>query len=266
MTLPHHVAGASSHAGLFRIDGQVALVTGAGRGIGAEIALQLARAGAELVLVSRTAMELEEVAARITSEGGRAHVRVCDVTDSARIRQVVEDLPQLDVVVNNAGNNIPEPFVDVSEAHLDALLDLNTRAVFVVAQAGVRKMLQHPARATRGGTVINISSQMGHVGSPNRTVYCMTKHAVEGLTKAMAVELAPRGIRVNSIGPTFVDTPLVRRIVDTPEKSRFVLSNIPAGRLASVTEIAAAAVYLASPAAAMVTGTCLRVDGGWTAQ
>ena len=266
MTPPHHVAGASSHAGLFRIDGQVALVTGAGRGIGAEIALQLSRAGAELVLVSRTAMELEEVAARITSEGGRAHVRVCDVTDSARIRQVVEDLPQLDVVVNNAGNNIPEPFVDVSEAHLDALLDLNTRAVFVVAQAGVRKMLQHPARATRGGTVINISSQMGHVGSPNRTVYCMTKHAVEGLTKAMAVELAPRGIRVNSIGPTFVDTPLVRRIVDTPEKSRFVLSNIPAGRLASVTEIAAAAVYLASPAAAMVTGTCLRVDGGWTAQ
>lgn len=266
MTPPRHVAGASSHAGLFRIDGQVALVTGAGRGIGAEIALQLARAGAELVLVSRTAMELEEVAARITSEGGRAHVRVCDVTDSARIRQVVEDLPQLDVVVNNAGNNIPEPFVDVSEAHLDALLDLNTRAVFVVAQAGVRKMLQHPARATRGGTVINISSQMGHVGSPNRTVYCMTKHAVEGLTKAMAVELAPRGIRVNSIGPTFVDTPLVRRIVDTPEKSRFVLSNIPAGRLASVTEIAAAAVYLASPAAAMVTGTCLRVDGGWTAQ
>ena len=266
MTPPHHVAGASSHAGLFRIDGQVALVTGAGRGIGAEIALQLSRAGAELVLVSRTAMELEEVAARITSEGGRAHVRVCDVTDSARIRQVVEDLPQLDVVVNNAGNNIPEPFVDVSEAHLDALLDLNTRAVFVVAQAGVRKMLQHPARATRGGTVINISSQMGHVGSPNRTVYCMTKHAVEGLTKAMAVELAPRGIRVNSIGPTFVDTPLVRRIVDTPEKSRFVLSNIPAGRLASVTEIAAAAVYLASPAAAMITGTCLRVDGGWTAQ
>lgn len=266
MTPPHHVAGASSHAGLFRIDGQVALVTGAGRGIGAEIALQLSRAGAELVLVSRTAMELEEVAARIMSEGGRAHVRVCDVTDSARIRQVVEDLPQLDVVVNNAGNNIPEPFVDVSEAHLDALLDLNTRAVFVVAQAGVRKMLQHPARATRGGTVINISSQMGHVGSPNRTVYCMTKHAVEGLTKAMAVELAPRGIRVNSIGPTFVDTPLVRRIVDTPEKSRFVLSNIPAGRLASVTEIAAAAVYLASPAAAMITGTCLRVDGGWTAQ
>lgn len=257
---------AARHAGLFRIDGRVALVTGAGRGIGAEIALQLARAGAELVLVARTGGELQEVAARIEAEGGRAQVRPCDVTDSDRIRALIDGLPQLDVVVNNAGNNIPEPFVEVSEAHLDALLALNTRAVFVVSQAAVRKMLQHPARAERGGTVINISSQMGHVGSPNRTVYCMTKHAVEGLTKAMAVELAPRGVRVNSIGPTFVDTPLVRRIVDTPEKARFVLSNIPAGRLASVTEIAAAAVYLASPAAAMVTGTCLRVDGGWTAQ
>lgn len=266
MTSDLHPDGPTSQASLFRIDGQVALVTGAGRGIGAEIALQLARAGAELVLVARTAAELQEVAARIESEGGRAHVRVCDVTDSGRIRQVIEDIPQLDVVVNNAGNNIPEPFVEVSERHLDALLDLNTRAVFVVAQAGVRKMLQHPARAARGGTVINISSQMGHVGSPNRSVYCMTKHAVEGLTKAMAVELAGRGIRVNSIGPTFVDTPLVRRIVDTPEKSRFVLSNIPAGRIATVTEIAMAAVYLASPAAAMITGTCLRVDGGWTAQ
>jgi len=266
MTPEDRAAGSPALPALFRIDGQVVLVTGAGRGIGAEIALQLARAGGELVLVSRTASELREVAARIESEGGRAHVRVCDVTDSARVRAVIEDLPCLDVVVNNAGNNIPEPFVEVSEAHLDALLDLNTRAVFVVAQAAVRKMLRHPDRAARGGTVINISSQMGHVGSPNRTVYCMTKHAVEGLTRAMAVELAPRGIRVNSIGPTFVDTPLVRRIVDTPEKSRFILSNIPAGRLASVTEVAAAAVYLASPAAAMVTGTCLRVDGGWTAQ
>ena len=146
------------------------------------------------------------------------------------------------------------------------MIALNTRAVFVVAQAAARKMLQDPARRERGGAVINMSSQMGHVGSPNRTVYCMTKHAVEGLTKAMAVELAPEGIRVNSIGPTFVDTPLVRRIVDTPEKSKFVLSKIPLGRLADVSDIAAAAVYLASPAAAMVTGTCLRVDGGWTAQ
>lgn len=253
-------------APLFRVPGRVALVTGAGRGIGAAIAQFLAQAGAEVTLVARTASELRAVANLIESRGGTAHVRVCDVTDTGKVRALVESLPQLDIVVNNAGTNFPEPIAEVTDEHLDALIHLNTRAVFVVAQAGAKKMLQDPARKERGGVIINISSQMGHIGSPNRTVYCMTKHAVEGLTKAMAVELAPLGIRVNSIGPTFVDTPLVRAIVDTPEKAKFVLSNIPLGHLASVADIAAAAVYLASPAAAMVTGTCLLVDGGWTAQ
>ena len=253
-------------ASLFRVADRMALVTGAGRGIGAAIAQYLAQAGAEVVLVARTESDLAAVADRIERRGGTAHVRVCDVTDTVAVRALIESLPRLDIVVNNAGTNIPEPMADVSDEHLDALIDLNTRAVFVVAQAGVKKMLQETARKQRGGVIINISSQMGHIGSPNRTVYCMTKHAVEGLTKAMAVELAPMGIRVNSIGPTFVDTPLVRAIVDTPAKAKFVLSNIPMGHLASVADIAAAAVYLASPAAAMVTGTCLLVDGGWTAR
>jgi NAD(P)-dependent dehydrogenase (short-subunit alcohol dehydrogenase family) len=250
----------------FRIDGRTALVTGAGAGIGAAIAAALAEAGAEVVLVSRRRSTLEPIAAQITAAGGRATFRECDVTDSSTVRALIQELPQLDIFVNNAGTNIPEPFVEVSDEHLDSMSDLNVRACFVVAQAAVKKMLEDPARKEKGGVVINVSSQMGHIGSPNRTVYCMNKHAVEGLTKALAVELAPRGIRVNSIGPTFVDTPLIRKIVDTPEKHEFLVSKIPMGRMATVKDIAAAALYLASPAAAMVTGTCLLVDGGWTAQ
>lgn len=250
----------------FRLDGRTALVTGAGAGIGAAIASALAEAGAEVQLVSLHASELESVAAEITAMGGRVKTHACDVTNSAAVRALIQGLPSLDIVVNNAGTNIPEPFLDVTDEHLDFMSNLNVRAGFVVSQAAVRKMLEDPARKARGGVVINISSQMGHIGSPNRTVYCMNKHAIEGLTKAMAVELASQGIRVNSVGPTFVDTPLVRKIVDTPEKHEFLVSKIPMGHMAKVQDIAAAVLYLASPAAAMVTGTCLLVDGGWTAQ
>ena len=250
----------------FRLDNKLALVTGAGRGLGAAIATGFAQAGAEVVLLGRTRSYLEELSAKIGAGGGRSRVVECDVTDDRVLRNAIAALPGLDIVVNNAGTNFPEPFVDVSDEHLDTMLDLNVRACFVVAQASVKKMLESPSRAEKGGVVINMSSQMGHVGSPNRTVYCMTKHALEGLTKAMAVELAPQNIRVNSIGPTFADTPLVRKIVDTPEKREFIMSRIPMGKLATLGDIAAAAVYLASPAAAMVTGTHLIVDGGWTAQ
>lgn len=250
----------------FRLDGKVALVTGAGRGLGAAIAESYAAAGAEVVLLGRTQSYLEELSERISKAGGESRCVTCDVTDDAKLRDAIGALPSLDILVNNAGTNFPEPFVNVSDDHLDAMLDLNIRACFVAAQAAVRKMLEDAERPEKGGCVINMSSQMGHVGSPNRTVYCMTKHALEGLTKAMAVELAPQNIRVNSIGPTFADTPLVRRVVDTPEKRDFVMSRIPLGKLATLGDIAAAAVYLASPAAGMVTGTHLIVDGGWTAQ
>ena len=250
----------------FRLDGCTALVTGAGAGTGLAIAIEFARAGAQVVLVARTPETLEAAASTIQSFDGRALVRTCDITDSPAIRRLIAELPQLDIVVNNAGTNVPEPFVDVSQEHLDMLIQLNMRATFIVAQASVKKMFEHPERSALGGVVINITSQMGHVGSPNRTAYCMTKHGIEGLTKAMAVELAPKSIRVNSLAPTFVDTPLIRRIVDTPAKRDYLVSRIPMGRMASESDIAAAAVYLASPAAAMVTGTCLLVDGGWTAQ
>jgi NAD(P)-dependent dehydrogenase (short-subunit alcohol dehydrogenase family) len=248
----------------FRLDGKAALVTGAGTGLGAAIAIGLAQSGAEVILIGRTQTSLDLTSAVIAKRGGRSRAIACDVTDSAALRRVIGGLPRLDVLINNAGTNFPEPFVDVSDEHLDTMLDLNVRAAFVVAQAAARKMLEDPIRSD--GAIINISSQMGHVGSPNRTVYCMTKHALEGLTKAMGVELAPNKIRVNSIGPTFTDTPLVRRVVDTPEKQAFVMSKIPMGKLANLEDIMAAAVFLASPAAAMITGTHLIVDGGWTAQ
>jgi len=250
----------------FRVDGQIALVTGAGSGIGAAISSALAAAGARVHMLSRNGAQLEATVAALRAEGADVHAHACNVTDTTAVRRLVEELGTLDIVVNNAGTNIPEPFLDVTDEHLDSMCELNVRACFVVSQAAVRSMLADPQRALKGGAVINVSSQMGHVGSPNRTVYCMNKHAIEGLTKAMAVELAATGVRVNSIGPTFVDTPLIRRIVDTPEKHDFLVSKIPMGRMATIDDIAAAALYLASPAAAMITGHCLLVDGGWTAQ
>jgi NAD(P)-dependent dehydrogenase (short-subunit alcohol dehydrogenase family) len=250
----------------FRLDGRVALVTGAGQGLGASISIAYAEAGASVVLLGRTESYLKDTADAIRKAGGEASLIVCDVTNDEKLRKAFSGLDRLDILVNNAGTNFPEPFIEVSDDHLDAMLDLNVRACFVAAQAAVQVMLKSADLAEHGASVVNMSSQMGHVGSPNRTVYCMTKHAVEGLTKAMAVELADKNIRVNSIGPTFSETPMVQRIVDTPEKKEFVTSRIPMGRLAKSEDVAAAAVYLASPAASMVTGTHLIVDGGWTAQ
>jgi NAD(P)-dependent dehydrogenase (short-subunit alcohol dehydrogenase family) len=249
-----------------RLDGRVALVAGAGRGIGAAAARGLAEAGAELVLVSRTEAEIAAVAHQIEQEGGRARALTCDVCDSGALRAMIDGLERLDILINNAGGNFPEPFVEVSEDHLDRLLDLNVRAAFLTAQAAVRKMLEAPDRPARGGAVINISSQMGHVGAPNRTVYCMTKHALEGLTKAMAVELAPHNIRVNAIGPTFIDTPLTEPFFRNPQFRDWVLNRIPLGRIGRIDEVVGAILFLASPAASLITGASLLVDGGWTAQ
>ncbi len=245
-----------------RLDGSVALVTGAGRGLGRGCSIALAEAGAEVLLVSRTLDELERTAEEIRGAGGTATALCCDLTDSAQIEQTIGALPRLDILINNAGMNIPEPFLEVSEANFDAIFNLNLKAVFLVSQAAARQM----SDGGRGGAIVNISSQMGHVGAANRTVYCATKHAVEGLTKALAVELAPHRIRVNSIGPTFIETPMTRGFFENQAFREDALNRIPLGHLGQVEDIMGAVVFLCSPAAAMITGTSLLVDGGWTAQ
>jgi NAD(P)-dependent dehydrogenase (short-subunit alcohol dehydrogenase family) len=260
------VSAAAGSADAFRLDGRTALVAGAGRGLGRAAAEALARAGADLALMSRNRGELEEVAAVAKAAGVKSEILVCDVTDTAAMKRAIGGLARVDVLLNNAGGNLPEPFVDVSEERLDKILNLNVRAAFLVAQAAVKKMLEHSDRKSRGGSIINMSSQMGHVGAPNRTVYCMTKHALEGLTKAMAVELAPHNIRVNSIGPTFIETPMTRPFFEKAEFKKWVLDRIPLGRLGQLDEVASTVVFLASPAASLITGASLVVDGGWTAQ
>ena len=246
----------------FRLDDLTALVTGAGRGLGEACAIALSESGADLIIMSRTESDLLNLKGRIESFGGKVKISICDASKPDQISKIVPKLGRVDILVNNAGTNIPESFVDVSLPNLDTILNLNVRGAFLMAQAVVQGMLERD----HGGSIIHMSSQMGHVGAPNRTVYCASKHAIEGLTKAMGVELAPYGIRVNSVGPTFIETPLSRPFFEDEDFAKDTLGRIPMGKLGSVEDVADAVVYLASPASGMVTGSSLIVDGGWTAR
>ena len=241
---------------------QTALVTGASRGIGRTIAQSLARAGADVVLMGRDQTSLERLAQELIGEGATAEIAVCDVQDLPAVNRAIAQITKLNILVNNAGTNIPEPFAQVSETHFDQIMNLNLRATFFVTQAAVQKIITTGS----GGAIINISSQMGHVGAINRTVYCASKHALEGFTKALALELAPVGIRVVSVAPTFIETNMTRPMLADPQFGQSVLSKIPLGHLGQAQDVADAVVFLASSRARFVTGSSLLVDGGWTAQ
>lgn len=241
------------------LTGKIALVSGASRGIGRGIALGLAKAGAELILLGRLSAELERVSLEVEAMGRKVRLLNCDVTQRDQLESAFLSITHLDILIVNAGTNIPEPFEQVSEQHFDQIFDLNVKAAFFTTQHALRKM-------QRGSVVVNITSQMGHVGAIDRTVYCASKHAMEGLTKALAVELAPKGIRVNSLAPTFIETDLTRPMLGEPKFKQTVLSKIPLGRLGQIEEVVNAAVFLASPQASLITGTSLLTDGGWTAQ
>jgi NAD(P)-dependent dehydrogenase (short-subunit alcohol dehydrogenase family) len=246
------------------LSGRVAIVTGAGRGLGRACAVELARAGAELLLVARTRSELDDAVAEIEQGGGRASALVADVTiedEAVGAVATAARLGELAICVNAAGTNRTGPARDYPTADWDALFAVNVRATFLVCRSVGDTLLQRGAP----GSVINISSQMGSVGFPGRAAYCSTKHAVEGLTKALAVEWAPQGIRVNTVAPTFVDTPLTRPMFDDAEVRAEIHARIPSGRLATLADVANAARYLACDASASVTGHTLLVDGGWTA-
>jgi NAD(P)-dependent dehydrogenase (short-subunit alcohol dehydrogenase family) len=245
----------------FRLDGRRALVTGAGRGIGLAAAAALAQAGAEVVLAARSATEVEEAARAIRAEGGQARGLVLDVTDLDAAARAIESAGPFHALVNNAGTNRPAPFQDVTVADFDAIMELNVRAAFFAAQAVARGMIA----AGIGGAIVHVSSQMGHVGGARRSVYCASKWAIEGLARAMAVDLAPHGIRVNTLCPTFIETPLTKPFFEDAAFKAQVLSMIRLGRLGQVEDLMGAIVFLCSDAAALMTGSSVVVDGGWTA-
>ncbi len=240
------------------LQGKIAMVTGASKGLGRCCAETLAQAGAHVIAVARSDADLQEIANQYPK---LIEPWIADVTNES-FYQRIEALERLDVLVNNVGTNKPGPFLEVTPEDLDTVIDLNVKWAFRCAQSGARVM----TKSNNAGSIIHMSSQMGHVGSPNRTVYCASKHAIEGLTKAMAVELAPIGIRVNSVAPTFIDTPLTRPMFKNPEFKRFVMERIPMGKLGTQQDVANAVLFLASAASGMITGHSLKVDGGWTAQ
>lgn len=245
----------------FRVDGQRALVTGASRGIGFSAAVALAQAGAHVTLAARS-LETLKVAEKAFQESNLSvDILELDVTNSEAVDQAIQAREPYQILVNNAGMNRPKNLVDLKNEDIDAVLDLNVKAAFYVTRVVTKRMLE----AKLPGSIINISSQMGVVGSPRRTLYCASKHALEGMTKALAWELGPSNIRVNTICPTFIETDMTAGMFADPEFKKWVLDKIALGRIGQQEEIMGAIVFLASKASSLVTGSALMLDGGWSA-
>ncbi len=249
----------------YNLKNKVALVSGAGKGLGRACAIALAEAGANLIIISRTQKDLDQVVRIIKKFKSKCKTYVCDITNYNDLKNIINKQSRIDILINNAGTNIPEHFTKVKTKNMERLVKLNTIAAFNLAQLSSLKMIKSKNIKKIGGAIINMSSQMGHVGGKIRSVYNMNKFGIEGLTKGMAIDLAKYNIRVNSVAPTFVVTPMTKNFLKNKKFKRDTLNSIPLGRFAEMSEIASAVVFLASDAASMITGTSLLVDGGWTA-
>ena len=251
--------------------GTTILITGASKGIGEGLSRRLASIGANVIMVSRNVNRLKKISDDIKKCGFNVKYYQCDVTEFNKIGKIIDELQKLDVLINNASSNIIKPFLEYKQSEFDYLLNLNVKAYFMVAQYAVKKMLENKNIKSRGASVINISSIMGKVSPPIKTprpqsIYTITKHAVEGLTKSLSVELAQHNIRVNSVCPTYVNTDLVKETMEDPNHKKYFLDKIPLGRIADIKDVENAVIYLCSDMCSMVTGTSLMIDGGWTAQ
>ncbi len=250
----------------YNLKNKTAIVSGAGKGIGRACAIALAEAGANLIVISRTKKDLDEVSKKIRKLKSKCKSYVCDITNYNDIKEIIDSQSRLDILINNAGNNRPAHFTKVKTKDMEHMVKINTIATFNLAHLCALKMIKSKDRKKIGGSIVNMSSQMGHVGGPIRSVYNMNKFGLEGLTKGMSIDLAKYNIRVNTVCPTFVVTPMTKKFLKDKKFKKDMLNNIPLGRFAELSEIASSVVFLASDAASMITGTSLLVDGGWTAK
>lgn len=246
----------------FRLDGKRALIAGASSGIGLGAAVALAEAGAAVTLIARRLPDLQNLRDAIRATGAQAEALALDITDIAATEAAIAAHGPFDVLVNSAGLARHSPALDTTPQDYDAVTALNLRAAYFLTRAVARGLID----AGKPGSLINVSSQMGHVGGLERAVYCATKHAIEGMTKAMALEWAPHGIRVNTLCPTFIRTPLGEQTLKDPAKRAWILSKIKLGRVGEIEDLMGPVVFLASDASALMTGTHLIADGGWTAE